>query len=69
MAEEGSSSFQNTVSDMANSAAAAGDPKTTGWNTKKFMEEYDLQKLRLSDQKFNIRTWPRANSVHCTTTG
>jgi hypothetical protein len=52
MADIMSGSLQSTVSDMGNNAAA--DAKATHWNTKKFKEEYDALKLRLSDQKFEI---------------
>lgn len=31
--------------------------KTAGWRTKKFREEYETAKSRLTDQKFDISKW------------
>ncbi len=39
-------------SDLGNNSAAEG--KVPDWNTKKFKEEYESTKLRLSDQNFDI---------------
>ncbi len=55
MADDMKPPLQSTASDMGNNAAAAADgAKPSHWNTKKFKEEYDHIKLRLSDQKFDI---------------
>ena len=50
------------MSDRSNGPPQAGSSdaivqaqaSAAAWNTKKFRDEYDLAKSRLSDQKFNI---------------
>ncbi|KAI0598258.1 hypothetical protein F4775DRAFT_556022 [Biscogniauxia sp. FL1348] len=37
--------------------AATGSKTTANWNDKKFREEYDLARAKLSDQKFNMRDY------------
>ncbi|KAI1631466.1 hypothetical protein F4809DRAFT_165374 [Biscogniauxia mediterranea] len=37
--------------------AASGSKATANWSDKKFREEYDLARARLSDQKFNMKDY------------
>ncbi|KAH8910744.1 hypothetical protein BR93DRAFT_923460 [Coniochaeta sp. PMI_546] len=39
---------------FAGTQDADNSQKTAGWNTKKFREEYDTARSRLTDQKFDI---------------
>lgn len=48
---------------FAGTQYADNTQKTAGWNTKKFREEYDTARSRLTDQKFDISKFLEC-SVH-----
>ncbi|KAK3382896.1 hypothetical protein B0T24DRAFT_672834 [Lasiosphaeria ovina] len=54
---QNNSSGGGKLADVAAAAAKAG-AGPAAWNTKKFRDEYEMAKMRLSDQKFNIAEYP-----------
>ncbi|KAK0734383.1 hypothetical protein B0T26DRAFT_746300 [Lasiosphaeria miniovina] len=56
---QNNSSGGGSLADVAAAAAAAkAGAGPAAWNTKKFRDEYEMAKTRLSDQKFNIAEYP-----------